>query len=146
MMNQQSWNLLLEMTRLRKERSMAQSRRARSELDRVAGFQQQIQAYAREYDEQWLASVQAGTSVLTLQSQTAFGQKLHETARAQEPEVKALTQRLNLVKQQALRDHERHKALQAYIHKKKREHELHVEKREQRELEDLVALRKPSSV
>ena len=141
-MNKQTWNLLLELTRLRRERSMAQSRRTRAELDRDQGFQQQIQAYAREYDERWLASVQSGATVLTLQSQTAFGQKLHETARAQEPEVQALTQRHNLQKQQALRDHERHKALQVYLNKKKLEHQLHIEKREQRELEDLIPTRR----
>lgn len=140
-MSQRVFEVLQQMLRMRKDRSVAQSKRIQTEYQRVRSFSDQIQSYANEYEAQWLNTAQQGDTVLQLQTQAAFGQKLRATAQSQQPEVQALEVQSRQALDKAIQDSERLKTLQKFLAQQQRQRQHAQERQDERALEDALQAR-----
>ncbi len=138
------FEVLQQMLKMRKDRSVAQSKRVQAEYQRVRSFSDQIQSYANEYEAQWLIAAQKGDDVLQLQTQAAFGQKLRATAASQQPEVVALEAQSRQALDQALQDSQRLKTLQKFLAQQQRQRQHDLERQDNRALEDALQARSRS--
>ena len=126
------------MLKLRKDRSVAQSKRVQAEFERVRNFNLQVESYAKEYETQWVKAAQQGDTVLNLQTQANFGLNLRATAKSQEPEVAALKSQSREALDKALQDAQRLKTLQSFLAKRKQQRQRQFEKHEDKALEDVL--------
>lgn len=113
-MSNRVFEVLQQMLKLRKDRSVAQSKRVQAEFERVRNFNLQVESYAKEYETQWVKAAQQGDTVLNLQTQANFGLNLRATAKSQEPEVAALKSQSREALDKALHDAQRLKTLQSF--------------------------------
>jgi flagellar biosynthesis chaperone FliJ len=132
------------MLKLRKDRSVAQSKRVQAEYERVRNFNLQVESYAKEYETQWVKAAQQGDTVLNLQTQANFGLNLRATAKSQEPEVQALKSQSREALDKALQDAQRLKTLQSFLAKRKQQRQHQFEKLEDKALEDVLQARQQS--
>jgi flagellar biosynthesis chaperone FliJ len=140
-MSNRVFEVLQQMLKLRKDRSVAQSRRVQAEYERVRNFNLQVESYAKEYESQWVKAAQEGDTVLNLQTQANFGLNLRATAKSQEPEVQALKSQSREALDKALHDAQRLKTLQSFLAKRKQERQSQFEKHEDKALEDVLQAR-----
>ena len=140
-MSHRVFDVLQLLLKMRKDRSVAQSKRVQAEYQRVRNFNEQIQSYANEYQSQWLNTAKNGDSVMHLQTQAAFGDKLRATAQSQQPEVMALEGQSRQALDQALHDSERLKTLQKFFAEQQRQKKHHQERQDERALEDALQAR-----
>ena len=140
-MSNRVFEVLQQMLKLRKDRSVAQSKRVQAEFERVRNFNLQVESYAKEYESQWVKAAQQGDTVLNLQTQANFGLNLRATAKSQEPEVAALKSQSREALDKALQDAERLKTLQAFLAKRKQQRLRQFEKHEDKALEDVLQAR-----
>jgi len=141
-MSKRVFEVLQHMLKLRKDRSVAQSKRVQAEYERVRNFNLQVVSYAKEYEAQWVKSAQQGDSVLNLQTQANFGLNLRATAKSQEPEVAALKSQSREALDKALQDAQRLKTLQSFLAKRKLQRQRLLQHREEMALEDVLQARK----
>ncbi len=137
-MSNRVFEVLQQMLKLRKDRSVAQSKRVQAEYERVRNFNLQVTSYAQEYESQWVKAVQQGDTVLNLQTQANFGLNLRATAKSQEPEVQALKSQSREALDKALQDAQRLKTLQSFLAKRKQQRQRQFEKHEDKALEDVL--------
>jgi flagellar biosynthesis chaperone FliJ len=135
------FEVLQQMLKLRKDRSVAQSKRVQAEFERVRNFNLQVESYAQEYETQWVKAAQQGDTVLNLQTQANFGLNLRATAKSQEPEVAALKSQSREALDKALQDAQRLKTLQSFLAKRKQQRQRQFEKHEDKALEDVLQAR-----
>ena len=140
-MSNRVFEVLQQMLKLRKERSVAQSKRVQAEYERVRNFNLQVESYAKEYESQWVKAAQQGDTVLNLQTQAYFGLNLRATAKSQEPEVQALKSQSREALDKALQDAQRLKTLQSFLTKRKQQRQHQFEKHEDKALEDVLQAR-----
>ena len=140
-MSSRVFEVLQQMLKLRKDRSVAQSKRVQAEFERVRNFNLQVESYANEYETQWVKAAQQGDTVLNLQTQANFGLNLRATAKSQEPEVRALKSQSQEALDKALQDAQRLKTLQKYLAKRKQKHLHQLELQEDKALEDVLQAR-----
>ena len=140
-MSNRVFEVLQQMLKLRKDRSVAQSKRVQAEFERVRNFNLQVESYAKEYETQWVKAAQQGDTVLNLQTQANFGLNLRATAKSQEPEVRALKSQSQEALDKALQDAQRLKTLQKYLAKRKQKHLHQLELQEDKALEDVLQAR-----
>ena len=140
-MSNRVFEVLQQMLKLRKDRSVAQSKRVQAEYERVRNFNLQVESYAKEYESQWVKAAQQGDTVLNLQTQANFGLNLRATAKSQEPEVAALKSQSREALDKALQDAERLKTLQTFLAKRKQQRLRQFEKHEDKALEDVLQAR-----
>ena len=140
-MSSRVFEVLQQMLKLRKDRSVAQSKRVQAEYERVRNFNLQVESYAKEYENQWVKAAQEGDTVLNLQTQANFGLNLRATAKSQEPEVRALKSQSQEALDKALQDAQRLKTLQKYLAKRKQKHLHQLELQEDKALEDVLQAR-----
>jgi len=140
-MSNRVFEVLQQMLKLRKDRSVAQSKSVQAEYNRVRNFNLQVTSYAEEYESQWVKAAQQGDSVLNLQTQANFGLNLRATAKSQEPEVQALKSQSREALDKALQDAQRLKTLQSFLAKRKQQRQQQFEKYEDKALEDLLQAR-----
>jgi flagellar biosynthesis chaperone FliJ len=140
-MSNRVFEVLQQMLKLRKDRSVAQSKRVQAEYERVRNFNLQVESYAKEYETQWVKAAQQGDSVLNLQTQANFGLNLRATAKSQEPEVAALKSQSREALDKALQDAQRLKTLQSFLAKRKQQRQQQFEKLEDKALEDVLQAR-----
>ena len=140
-MSNRVFEVLQQMLKLRKDRSVAQSKRVQAEYERVRNFNLQVESYAKEYESQWVKAAQEGDSVLNLQTQANFGLNLRATAKSQEPEVQALKSQSRDALDKALHDAQRLKTLQSFLAKRKQQRQNQFEKNEDKALEDVLQAR-----
>ena len=140
-MSNRVFEVLQQMLKLRKDRSVAQSKSVQAEYDRVRNFNLQVTSYAEEYESQWVKVAQQGDSVLNLQTQANFGLNLRATAKSQEPEVQALKSQSREALDKALQDAQRLKTLQSFLAKRKQQRQQQFEKYEDKALEDVLQAR-----
>ena len=140
-MSSRVFEVLQQMLKLRKDRSVAQSKRVQAEFERVRNFNLQVESYAKEYETQWVKAAQQGDTVLNLQTQANFGLNLRATAKSQEPEVAALKSQSREALDKALQDAQRLKTLQSFLAKRKQQHQRQFEKHEDKALEDVLQAR-----
>ena len=140
-MSNRVFDVLQQMLKLRKDRSVAQSKRVQAEYERVRNFNLQVESYANEYETQWVKAAQQGDSVLNLQTQANFGLNLRATAKSQEPEVQALKSQSREALDKALQDAQRLKTLQSFLAKRKQQRQQQFEKHEDKALEDVLQAR-----
>jgi flagellar biosynthesis chaperone FliJ len=140
-MSNRVFEVLQQMLKLRKDRSVAQSKRVQAEFERVRNFNLQVESYAKEYETQWVKAAQQGDTVLNLQTQANFGLNLRTTAKSQEPEVAALKSQSREALDKALHDAQRLKTLQSFLAKRKQQRQLQFEKQEDKALEDVLQAR-----
>ena len=143
-MSNRVFEVLQQMLKLRKDRSVAQSKRVQAEFDRVRNFNLQVESYAQEYETQWVKAAQQGDTVLNLQTQANFGLNLRATAKSQEPEVAALKSQSREALDKALQDAQRLKTLQSFLAKRKQQRQRQFEKHEDKALEDVLQARQLS--
>ena len=143
-MSNRVFEVLQQMLKLRKDRSVAQSKRVQAEFERVRNFNLQVESYAQEYETQWVKAAQQGDTVLNLQTQANFGLNLRATAKSQEPEVQALKSQSREALDKALQDAQRLKTLQSYLAKRKQQRQHQLEKDEDKALEDVLQARQLS--
>jgi flagellar biosynthesis chaperone FliJ len=137
-MSNRVFEVLQQMLKLRKDRSVAQSKRVQAEFERVRNFNLQVESYAKEYETQWVKAAQQGDTVLNLQTQANFGLNLRATAKSQEPEVQALKSQSREALDKALQDAQRLKTLQSFLAKRKQQRQRQFEKHEDKALEDVL--------
>ena len=135
------FEVLQQMLKLRKDRSVAQSKRVQAEFERVRNFNLQVTSYAQEYESQWVKSAQQGDTVLNLQTQANFGLNLRATAKSQEPEVQALQSQSREALEKALKDAQRLKTLQAFLAKRQLQRQHQQERQDDKALEDVLQAR-----
>ena len=140
-MSSRVFEVLQQMLKLRKDRSVAQSKQVQAEYERVRNFNLQVESYAKEYESQWVKAAQQGDTVLNLQTQANFGLNLRATAKSQEPEVAALKSQSREALDKALQDAERLKTLQTFLAKRKQQRLRQFEKLEDKALEDVLQAR-----
>ena len=140
-MSSRVFEVLQQMLKLRKDRSVAQSKQVQAEYERVRNFNLQVESYAKEYESQWVKAAQQGDTVLNLQTQANFGLNLRATAKSQEPEVAALKSQSREALDKALQDAERPKTLQTFLAKRKQQRLRQFEKHEDKALEDVLQAR-----
>ena len=140
-MSNRVFEVLQQMLKLRKDRSVAQSKRVQAEFERVRNFNLQVESYAKEYETQWVKAAQQGDTVLNLQTQANFGLNLRATAKSQEPEVAALKSQSREALDKALQDAQRLKTLQSFLAKRKQQRQRQFEKLEDKALEDVLQAR-----
>jgi flagellar biosynthesis chaperone FliJ len=140
-MSNRVFEVLQQMLKLRKDRSVAQSKRVQAEYERVRNFNLQVESYAKEYESQWVKAAQEGDTVLNLQTQANFGLNLRATAKSQEPEVQALKSQSREALDKALHDAQRLKTLQSFLAKRKQQRQNQFEKNEDKALEDVLQAR-----
>ena len=140
-MSNRVFEVLQQMLKLRKDRSVAQSKRVQAEFERVRNFNLQVESYAKEYETQWVRAAQQGDTVLNLQTQANFGLNLRATAKSQEPEVAALKSQSREALDKALQDAQRLKTLQSFLAKRKQQRQRQFEKHEDKALEDVLQAR-----
>ena len=140
-MSNRVFEVLQQMLKLRKDRSVAQSKRVQAEFERVRNFNLQVESYAKEYETQWVKAAQQGDTVLNLQTQANFGLNLRATAKSQEPEVAALKSQSREALDKALHDAQRLKTLQSFLAKRKQQRQHQFEKHEDKALEDVLQAR-----
>ena len=140
-MSNRVFEVLQQMLKLRKDRSVAQSKRVQAEYERVRNFNLQVESYAQEYETQWVKAAQQGDTVLNLQTQANFGLNLRATAKSQEPEVAALKSQSREALDKALQDAQRLKTLQSFLAKRKQQRQRQFEKHEDKALEDVLQAR-----
>ena len=140
-MSSRVFEVLQQMLKLRKDRSVAQSKRVQAEYERVRNFNLQVTSYAQEYESQWVKAAQQGDTVLNLQTQANFGLNLRATAKSQEPEVQALKSQSREALDKSLQDAQRLKTLQSFLAKRKQQRQRQFEKHEDKALEDVLQAR-----
>ena len=140
-MSSRVFEVLQQMLKLRKDRSVAQSKQVQAEYERVRNFNLQVESYAKEYETQWVKAAQQGDSVLNLQTQANFGLNLRATAKSQEPEVAALKSQSREALDKALQDAQRLKTLQSFLAKRKQQRQQQFKKLEDKALEDVLQAR-----
>jgi flagellar biosynthesis chaperone FliJ len=143
-MSNRVFEVLQQMLKLRKDRSVAQSKRVQAEYERVRNFNLQVESYAKEYETLWVKAAKEGDSVLNLQTQANFGLNLRATAKSQEPEVQALKSQSREALDKALQDAQRLKTLQSFLAKRKQQRQHQFEKHEDKALEDVLQARQNS--
>ena len=117
----------------------------KTELERVRGFNEQIESYANEYESQWMNAAQKGDTVLQLQTQASFGQKLRATAASQLPEIQNLQTQSKEALEKAQQDAERLKTFENFIANKKRLNQKVLDHQDEKALEDVLQARHRSS-
>ena len=135
------FEVLQQMLKLRKDRSVAQSKLVKAEYERVRAFKDQIESYANEYESQWMVAAQQGDTVLQLQTQATFGQNLRATAKSQQPEVTALKSQSREALDKALHDAQRLKTMQNFLANRQRKQLLARGVQEEKVLEDVLQAR-----
>jgi flagellar export protein FliJ len=139
------FQVLQQMLKMRKDRSVARSKMVKAELERVRGFNEQIESYANEYESQWMNAAQKGDTVLQLQTQASFGQKLRATAASQLPEIQNLQSQSKEALEKAQQDAERLKTFESFIANKKRLNQKALDHQDEKALEDVLQARHRSS-
>ena len=140
-MSNRVFEVLQHMLKLRKDRSVAQSKRVQAEYERVRNFNLQVESYAQEYESQWVKAAQQGDTVLNLQTQANFGLNLRATAKSQEPEVQAMKSQSKEALDKALQDAQRLKTLQTFLAKRKLQRQHQLERQDDKALEDVLQAR-----
>jgi flagellar biosynthesis chaperone FliJ len=135
-MSHKAFDLMLKLMEMRKDRSVAKSRKAQADFLSSKNISDQLKTYATEYDAQWVRAAQQGDSVMMLHTSASFGQNLNATAATQSAETRALEKTSQRALQQAMQDSQRIKVLQDYIARRKALTRKALEGREQRQLED----------
>lgn len=139
------FQVLQQMLKMRKDRSVARSKMVKTELERVRGFNEQIESYANEYESQWMNAAQKGDTVLQLQTQASFGQKLRATAASQLPEIQNLQTQSKEALEKAQQDAERLKTFENFIANKKGLTQKALDHQDEKALEDVLQARHRSS-
>ena len=133
------------MLKMRKDRSVAKSKMVKAEFDRVRNFNEQIESYATEYESQWISAAQKGDTVLQLQTQASFGQKLRATAASQLPEIQNLQSQSREALEKAQQDAERLKTLENFMANRQRLKQKALDQQDEKAQEDVLQARQRSS-
>ena len=139
------FQVLQQMLKMRKDRSVAKSKMVKAEFDRVRTFNEQIESYATEYESQWMSAAQKGDTVLQLQTQASFGQKLRATAASQQPEIENLQTQSREALEKAQQDAERLKTLENFIANRQRLKQKALDQQDEKAQEDVLQARQRSS-
>jgi flagellar biosynthesis chaperone FliJ len=139
------FQVLQQMLKMRKDRSVAKSKMVKAEFDRVRNFNEQIESYATEYESQWISAAQKGDTVLQLQTQASFGQKLRATAASQLPEIHSLQSQSREALEKAQQDAERLKTLENFMANRQRLKQKALDQQDEKAQEDVLQARQRSS-
>jgi flagellar biosynthesis chaperone FliJ len=117
----------------------------KAEFDRVRTFNEQIESYATEYESQWMSAAQKGDTVLQLQTQASFGQKLRATAASQQPEIENLQTQSREALEKAQQDAERLKTLENFMANRQLLKQKALDQLDEKTQEDVLQARHRSS-
>jgi flagellar export protein FliJ len=139
------FQVLQQMLKMRKDRSVAKSKMVKAEFERVRSFNEQIESYATEYESQWMSAAQKGDTVLQLQTQASFGQKLRATAASQQPEIQNLQTQSKDALEKAQQDAERLKTLENFMANRQLLKQKALDHQDEKAQEDVLQARHRSS-
>ena len=139
------FQVLQQMLKMRKDRSVAKSKMVKAEFDRVRTFNEQIESYATEYESQWMSAAQKGDTVLQLQTQASFGQKLRATAASQQPKIENLQTQSREALEKAQQDAERLKTLENFMANRQLLKQKALDHQDEQAQEDVLQARHRSS-
>ena len=139
------FQVLQQMLKMRKDRSVAKSKMVKAEFDRVRTFNEQIESYATEYESQWMSAAHKGDTVLQLQTQASFGQKLRATAASQQPEIQSLQTQSREALEKAQQDAERLKTLENFMANRQLLKQKALDQQDENAQEDVLQARHRSS-
>ena len=139
------FQVLQQMLKMRKDRSVAKSKMVKAEFDRVRTFNEQIESYATEYESQWMSAAQKGDTVLQLQTQASFGQKLRATAASQQPEIENLQTQSREALEKVQQDAERLKTLENFMANRQLLKQKTLDHLDEKAQEDVLQARHRSS-
>jgi flagellar biosynthesis chaperone FliJ len=139
------FQVLQQMLKMRQDRSVAKSKMVKAEFDRVRSFNEQIESYATEYESQWMSAAQKGDTVLQLQTQASFGQKLRATAASQQPEIQNLQTQSKDALEKAQQDAERLKTLENFMANRQLLKQKALDHQDEKAQEDVLQARHRSS-
>jgi len=139
------FQVLQQMLKMRKDRSVAKSKMVKAEFYRVRTFNEQIESYATEYESQWMSAAQKGDTVLQLQTQASFGQKLRATAASQQPEIESLQTQSREALKKAQQDAERLKTLENFMANRQLMKQKALDQLDEKTQEDVLQARHRSS-
>jgi flagellar biosynthesis chaperone FliJ len=139
------FQVLQQMLKMRKDRSVAKSKMVKAEFDRVRSFNEQMESYATEYESQWMSAAQKGDTVLELQTQASFGQKLRATAASQQPEIQNLQTQSKEALEKAQQDAERLKTLENFMANRQLLKQKALDQQDEKAQEDVLQARHRST-
>jgi len=139
------FQVLQQMLKMRKDRSVAKSKMVKAEFDRVRTFNEQIESYATEYESQWMSAAQKGDTVLQLQTQASFGQKLRATAASQQPEIESLQTQSREALEKVQQDAVRLKTLENFMANRQLLKQKALDHQNEKAQEDVLQARHRSS-
>ena len=140
-MDDRAMAMLLRLLELRKERAAMASRRAQQDFLKAQSFSQQVDAYAREYDQNWSRSVVQGDQVAQLQTQAAFTNRLQATAQEQRQEAHLLEQESQRALSKVVQESDRARVVRQWLERQKAHQMAQQARREERVLEDILQAR-----
>jgi hypothetical protein len=133
--------LLLRLAKIKEDQAMARARRVTAQANETLKFQEQVIAYAKDYEKQILEGGKLGTKVAFIQDSDAFREKLLESSRAMDQQVRDLQIGSKNILEEAMRAKMKSEGLSKLVHKEEQKEFKKSEKAQEIQFEDLMAAR-----
>ena len=120
---------------------MARARRVTAQANETLQFQEQVIAYAKDYERQILEGGKSGTKVAFIQDSDAFRAKLLESSRAMDRQVRDLQIGSKGVLEEAMKAKMKSEGLTKLVQKEEQKEQKKIERAQEIQFEDLLSAR-----
>ena len=133
--------LLLRLATIKEDQAMARARRVTAQANETLQFQEQVIAYAKDYERQILEGGKSGTKVAFIQDSDAFRAKLLESSRAMDRQVRDLQIGSKGVLEEAMKAKMKSEGLTKLVQKEEQKEQKKIERAQEIQFEDLLSAR-----
>jgi flagellar biosynthesis chaperone FliJ len=133
--------LLLRLAKIKEDQAMARARRVTAQANETLKFQEQVIAYAKDYERQILEGGKSGTKVAFIQDSDAFRAKLLESSRAMDRQVRDLQIGSKGVLEEAMKAKMKSEGLSKLVQKEEQKEQKNIERAQEIQFEDLLSAR-----
>ena len=133
--------LLLRLAKIKEDQAMARARRVTAQANETLQFQEQVIAYAKDYERQILEGGKSGTKVAFIQDSDAFRAKLLESSRAMDRQVRDLQNGSKGVLEEAMKAKMKSEGLTKLVQKEEQKEQKKIERAQEIQFEDLLSAR-----
>jgi hypothetical protein len=133
--------LLLRLAKIKEDQAMARARRVTAQANETLQFQEQVIAYAKDYERQILEGGKSGTKVAFIQDSDAFRAKLLESSRAMDRQVRDLQIGSKGVLEEAMKAKMKSEGLTKLVQKEEQKEQKKIERAQEIQFEDLLSAR-----
>ncbi len=133
--------LLLRLAKIKEDQAMARARRVTAQANETLQFQEQVIAYAKDYERQILEGGKSGTKVAFIQDSDAFRAKLLENSRAMDRQVRDLQIGSKGVLEEAMKAKMKSEGLTKLVQKEEQKEQKKIERAQEIQFEDLLSAR-----